>query len=92
MPPTHVSSPASRTASPQRAQNFDQSAFLKAVKGALSQQEEDDIADAVARWATKWDAPAGHTAGVKFRLAAAEHSNAAPQGIQHMGGALREVI
>jgi P4 family phage/plasmid primase-like protien len=36
---------------------------LKAVKGALSQQEEDDIADAVARWATRWSAPNGQTAG-----------------------------
>ena len=35
---------------------------LKAVKGALSQAEEDEIADAVARWASRWSAPNGHQA------------------------------
>ncbi|MEA2744627.1 MAG: hypothetical protein QOG25_2998, partial [Acetobacteraceae bacterium] len=36
---------------------------LKAVKGALSQDEEDEIANAVARWASRWTAPKGSTAG-----------------------------
>ncbi len=36
---------------------------LKAVKGALSQADEDEIANAVARWASRWSAPNGHTAG-----------------------------
>ncbi len=36
---------------------------LKAVKGALSQKDEDDIADAVARWASRWTPPVGHVAG-----------------------------
>jgi uncharacterized protein (DUF927 family) len=38
-------------------------AGLKAARGALSQPEEDLIADSFARWASRWTAPKGHIAG-----------------------------
>jgi putative DNA primase/helicase len=38
-------------------------AGLKEVKGALSSEEEIALANAISAWASKWEAPAGKTAG-----------------------------